>query len=216
MRQVDAKSALRESLRRQRNELAPQRQRQAAHDLAEQLKRQAFFRESRAIALYLANDGEIDPRQAMDWCLARGQKCYAPVIAEVDASSAPSALRFAEITAHSMDTAAMRPNRFGIAEPAVAPDALIDARDLDLVLLPLVGFDRRGNRIGMGGGFYDTTFAFKRATPARRPRLVGLAHELQRLERIDADNWDIPISAVVTDQRVYHCEPAADAGDDAN
>ncbi len=184
-------------MRGRRNALGAARQARAAADLAERLQTLPVFRRSYRIALYLAEDGEIDPARALEWCLADGKRCYAPVIPGV----AEKTLRFAEITAHS----AFARNRFGIAEPAVPAAALIDARELDLALLPLVGFDRRGNRIGMGGGFYDATFAYKKASPGSRPRLVGIAHEVQRVARIEADNWDIPIDEVVTDRRVYRC-----------
>ena len=191
------KSALRKMLRRRRNALDRAQQAQAADDLAAQLQSLPAFRRSESIALYLASDGEIDPGRALDWSLAHGKRCYAPVII----AAKKNALRFAEITAHTQ----FHDNRFGIAEPLVDTEQLIDAPELDLALLPLVGFDRHGNRIGMGGGFYDTTFAYKKTNPNKSPRLVGLAHEMQRVEKIDAENWDIPITAVVTDRGVYEC-----------
>ena len=197
MNQVGSKPGLRKVLRQQRNALDPARQKQAAIDLKEQLETLPVVKQSKSIALYLAIDGEIDPGCAMDWCIDQGKRCYVPIIMQNEKNS----LRFAEITAQSK----YENNYFGIAEPVVPDDELINARELDLVLLPLVGFDRYGNRIGMGGGFYDTTFEFKKSSPGTPPQLVGLAHEIQRVEKIQAENWDIPISAVVTDRRVYHC-----------
>ncbi len=215
MNQVGSKSGLRAVLRRQRNALSQARQERAAVDLAERLKNLSAFRRSKSIALYLANDGEIDPARALAWSLAHGKRCYAPVVVDhrtdhhtdnpIDQPkiSRKNSLRFAEITTHTR----FQNNRFGIAEPTAPAEQWIDARALDLVLLPLVGFDRRGNRIGMGGGFYDTTFAFKKTDPHSLPQLVGLAHEIQRVEQIDAENWDIPIAAVVTDRQIYRCAP---------
>jgi len=183
-------------LRQRRNALNAHRQAQAAAGLAVQLRALPVFARSRRIAFYLANDGEIDPGKALDWSLAHGSRCYAPVIV-----AGEKKLRFAEITAHTR----FDRNRFGIAEPRAADGQLIEGGELDLALLPLVGFDRHGNRLGMGGGFYDATFG------GDAPELIGLAHEIQRLERIHADHWDIPVSAVVTDRRIYHCagRPAA-------
>ena len=197
MRQPPTKSDLRKQLRQRRNALTPARREQAAVDLAEQLKSLPVFGQSKSIALYLADDGEIDPRRVLDWSLSRGKRCYVPVIPVNGGKS----LEFAEITAHTR----LRNNRFGIAEPAVPADELIGPRELDLVLVPLVGFDAHGNRIGRGGGFYDTTFEFKKTDPESLPNLVGLAHDIQRVEQIAAENWDIPISVVVTDRGVYRC-----------
>lgn len=200
-----AKSTLRAQLRRRRRALDAAQQAQAARDLAAQLQQLPAFARARRIAFYLANDGEIDPAAALAAALERGAQCYAPVIADGD-----KILRFAEITAR----AEFRAGRFGIAEPVAAERDLLDAAALDLALLPLVGFDRRGNRIGMGGGFYDATFAAiagAGATTGRGPLLVGLAHEIQRIDAIDTEAWDIPLTAVVTDRRIHHCAGAGGA-----
>ncbi len=98
----------------------------------------------------------------------------------------------------------MRPNRFGIQEPQRRGRQLCPAHGLDLVLLPLVGFDTHCNRIGMGGGFYDRSFAFLlRRRYWRRPLLIGLAHECQRVDAIERQPWDVPLDAVVTERGIY-------------
>lgn len=202
----DKKSALRKTLRQQRNALSPDQQTQAAVGLVEQLKTLSVFSQSNSIGLYIVNDGEIDPGKVLEYCLQHDKRCYVPIVSSTTSADAPNkkinSLRFAEVAADTR----FQNNHFGIAEPVVAEDQLIDANELDLVLVPLVGFDQRGNRIGMGGGFYDTTFAFKKANLQEPPQLIGLAHEIQRLDSIDTEHWDIPISAVVTDQQIYHCE----------
>lgn len=196
------KLVLRKALRQQRNALDATQQASAAQRLAEQMQAIPLFQQSQRIALYLANDGEIDPSRVADWSRAHGKQCYVPIIPDqsVDTDNPTNnVLQFAEITAHTR----FQKNRFGIQEPVVAGSELIDATTLDVVLLPLVGFDRCGNRLGMGGGFYDTTFAFKKTNPQRLPQLIGLAHECQRLEKINVEHWDIPLCAVVTDQHIY-------------
>ena len=206
MSQDGEKYELRKRLRKRRNALDHVHRQRAAEGLVEQLKTLAVFRQSERIALYVANDGEIDPAGVLEWCLGHDKRCYTPVIVGAKQSAKQKTnqktLRFAEITART----SFRNNRFGIAEPEVPDAQLVDARDLDLVLLPLVGFDRHGNRIGMGGGFYDTTFAFKKTDPQNPPQLMGLAYEIQRVEDIAAEQWDIPLSAVVTEQRIYRCD----------
>ncbi len=96
-------------------------------------------------------------------------------------------------------------NRFGIPEPQARhgahPARRLPAWALDLILLPLVGFDDDGQRMGMGGGFYDRTLAFTRR-PGPRPHLIGLAHECQRVESLPVAPWDVPLDAIVSDARV--------------
>ena len=107
-------------------------------------------------------------------------------------------------------------NKFGIREPVVEPGHVIHAETLDLVLTPLVAFDNNGNRVGMGGGYYDTTFEFINNRAAKtslapgsedRPELIGIAHEIQKVEQICAEHWDIPIYTVVTDKSIYKLGP---------
>lgn len=193
------KAALRAQLRRRRRALGDARQAQAAAELAMQLQRLPAFVRARRVAFYLANDGEIDPGPALANALERGAKCYAPVMGD------GKILRFAAVTRRSE----FRAGRFGIAEPVADAADCIDAAGLDLALLPLVGFDRRGNRLGMGGGFYDATFAAA-GSAKTAPLLVGLAHEMQRVDTIAADAWDMPLAAVVTERRVYDCAAAAE------
>ena len=98
----------------------------------------------------------------------------------------------------------MHLNRFGIQEPACSPRHWVRAWQLDLILLPLVAFDESGNRLGMGGGFYDRSLAYRQSrTHSRRPRLIGLAHELQRVEQLATNSWDIPLDMIATEKRVF-------------
>ena len=195
------KASLRKALRQARRSLSIEQQQQAAKGLLAQLQSLPAFPNYNKVALYLANDGEIDPREVMDWLQNNGKQSYVPMVQQQDGRNW---LMFAEVKA---DTEFVN-NHFGIAEPKVDVSEWISAAELDLVLLPLVGFDGRGNRIGMGGGFYDTTFEFVKdasaADPlAPLPTLVGIAHEVQKVDTIDAESWDIPLSVVVTDQNLY-------------
>ncbi len=192
---MDTKPELRKRLRSRRRSLSGAHQSRAAKNLLEQLKSLPVFRNAKKVAMYLANDGEIDPVRVMAWCWGNGIQCYVPVVMQ----DGQNTLVFAEVTEHT----AFIENRFGIQEPVIRRCSLIDPQQLDLVLLPLVAFDTNGNRVGMGGGFYDATFGFVRETGGDRPRLIGVAHDIQRVRRIDAEPWDIPLSAVVTDAGVY-------------
>jgi 5-formyltetrahydrofolate cyclo-ligase len=186
------RSALRNHLRARRRALSAAEQRAAADALARLLGHNEVFRRSRHIAFYLSHDGELDPAALMRRAWAMGKVCYLPVI------TPEQRLWFARY-APGGD---LIPNRYGIPEPAT-PD-VIGARQLDLILAPLVGFDERGHRLGMGGGFYDRTLAFLRHRRAwRKPRVIGIAHELQRVERLDGAPWDVPLDGVATERALY-------------
>ena len=182
-------------MRRKREGLSPVEQSAAAVGLLDQLKTIPEFLEAGNIAMYIANDGEIDPVEAMHWCWSNDKTVYVPVIPE----GAGRNLAFAELRSDTRFTE----NRFGIREPDVPMETMLPSHQLDLVLLPLVAFDAKGNRVGMGGGYYDKTFEFLKDRLQDKPKLVGLAHELQRVETIAAEQWDIPLSVVVTNAQTY-------------
>jgi 5-formyltetrahydrofolate cyclo-ligase len=97
-------------------------------------------------------------------------------------------------------------NRYGIPEPSIQEQQL-PAWAMQVVLMPLVGFDRTGNRLGMGGGFYDRTFAFKRNRIHARPLLIGLAHSVQEVAALPTESWDMPLDLIATEKellRVLH------------
>jgi 5-formyltetrahydrofolate cyclo-ligase len=113
-------------------------------------------------------------------------------------------LRFAELR----DDTRLVADKYGILEPAGGFRNTVPAHALDLVLVPLVAFDLDGRRVGMGGGYYDRTFEYLRWRRCwHRPRLVGVAYEMQRVAHIDEDTWDVPLHAIVTENGYY---PAAE------
>ena len=110
---------------------------------------------------------------------------------------------------------AVRPNRYGIPEP-VAPTGLLEPFQLDLVFVPLLGFDRRGHRLGHGGGYYDRSFAFlnEQVRPTE-PLLVGIAYSFQELPAIDEEDWDVPLDFVATERELIDCHTPAPAPETA-
>lgn len=136
----------------------------------------------------------MDLLPLLNTALHCGKACYLPLVPK--RSGRP--MRFARLGASKH----WYHNRFGIPEnydPRPAP-----ARHMDVIFLPLVGFDLDGNRLGMGGGFYDATLAFLRSRRAwRKPLLVGTAFELQKMESIPNEAWDAELDFVVTERRVY-------------
>ncbi|MFT5720447.1 MAG: 5-formyltetrahydrofolate cyclo-ligase [Motiliproteus sp.] len=206
MTQIPAKTMsraqLRQSLRRQRRALSPQQQRQAAFRLARIVTRQALFIRAKRIGFYLPCDGEISPLPLIKLALKMGKQCFLPVLHP----TRHNRLWFARYRPESK----LIKNCYGIAEPDIRLEPRILPQALDLVLLPLVGFDAQGGRLGMGGGYYDRTFAFKRRAktsdgrpPRRSPALVGLAHQLQQQPKLALADWDIPLAAIATGHQLY-------------
>ncbi len=144
---------------------------------------------AKTIAAYLAFDGEPSIAALFDDVRTATKRFLVPVIRAQQ-------MKFAPLSENTN----LRANRFGIAEPSHHVRGR--TRSIDVVLVPLVGFDEAGNRLGMGGGYYDRHFAFLRSRSVYiRPRLIGVAYELQRIDAIPADPWDVPLSGIVTEQR---------------
>lgn len=137
-------------------------------------------------------DSEADPGAILAPAWQRSKRVFLPVI------MAPfqNQLRFAPYIAST----ALRHNRYGIPEPAVERDRFVSGLGLDVVLVPLVGFDATGARLGMGGGFYDRSFAFRlHRTQWRKPLLIGVAFEAQRVSTLTRNAWDVPLDNVLTE-----------------
>ena len=190
------KSDLRRTLRAKRQLLSAEDQKLAARALAAHVAGTRLFLANRRIACYLPNDGEIDTGRVIEHIRRLRKILYLPVLSPL----AHDRLWFAET---KPDTKLV-PNRFGIPEPAVPTRSLVRAQELDLILMPLVGFDDRGNRLGMGGGFYDRSLEFLRhRTRWRKPQVLGIAYDFQRINGLAPDPWDIPLQGVITDRAVY-------------
>lgn len=163
-------------------------QKQAARGLYLQLAQHPWFRRAGHVALYLANDGEISPHLVMQEAQRRKKHVYLPILT----GRPGTPMVFQRVDA----TTRWRKNRFGIIEPVAEHRQQRALWTLDLVCLPLVGFDAGGGRLGMGGGFYDRSLA---ACTLPLPRLLGLAHACQQVGQLPLAPWDIPLDAVVTD-----------------
>ncbi|TDR12398.1 5-formyltetrahydrofolate cyclo-ligase [Marinomonas communis] len=185
------RQSLRQSLRAKRKQLSDIEQQNAAIKLLEQFQSalaSALLPESN-LALYLTNDGEISPDAICEWCWQNNINVYLPVLDG-------KALVFARYT----QNCEWQKNSFNILEP-VDPAPLKGA-DMDMVLMPLVGFDDQGGRLGMGGGFYDRTFENK----SERTHLIGLAHDCQEVDNLPIESWDVPLSGMLTPSRYIKCE----------
>ena len=193
----DSRTALRKTMRRERRALSPQQVREYSHALARRLVRSPLFLRSRHIALYLPNDGELDLTPVIQRAWAMGKQCYLPVLSPLYHNR----LWFAPYHRETPLTI----NRFGIPEPDYNWHAMRVCWSLDLVLTPLVAFDVNGNRLGMGGGYYDRTLAYlTRRTVWKKPHLIGVAYEFQKQDALPCEPWDVPLHGVFTEGGWYN------------
>ncbi|MBK1617246.1 5-formyltetrahydrofolate cyclo-ligase [Lamprobacter modestohalophilus] len=186
---------LRRRLRRARLALSQRDQRDHAESVCQRLISSGLMHAAKRIALYLPIAGELDPSPIRARLQGR-RRWYLPVLRQ----HAPGRLWFVRLDASSR----FKRNRFGIPEPAARGRKILTPQGLDLILVPLVGFDAQCHRIGMGAGFYDRSLAFLGDRQHwQRPRLIGLAHECQRVDHIEPEPWDRPMDAVVTERALY-------------
>ena len=183
------KRELRARLRAARRALPAAVQRRHGLQFAAQVLRQSWFQRCRRVGLYLPDDGELDVLPLIRLCWRLGKRVYLPRL------RARGVMEFALY--RQGDT--LRRGKHGIREPQRNAPVLAPA-DLDVVFTPLVGFTGRGERLGRGGGYYDRLFAER---PGAVFALVGVAHELQRVDEPSADDWaddwDVGLCGVITE-----------------
>ncbi|GAB3730852.1 5-formyltetrahydrofolate cyclo-ligase [Luteimonas pelagia] len=195
----DARAGLRGALRARRRAIPPAERISAAEALAARLASLAFSPARGHVAGYWAMDGEIALHAWQLQLPAEATYCL-PVLNE------DGRLRFAPWRPGDPLVA----NRFGIPEPDLPPSRMLPADAMTLVVMPLVGFDDRGHRLGMGAGWYDRTFAGRLDAPAP-PWLVGAAFATQQVDDLEARPWDVPVDAVCTERATHLFTPGTRA-----
>ncbi|MBS0365105.1 MAG: 5-formyltetrahydrofolate cyclo-ligase [Proteobacteria bacterium] len=189
------RKALRAALLSQRRSLGPAQRAAAARQVARTIDTVLHLRSQWRLAVYAPVPGELDTTPLIELARRRGCTLYLP---RIDRRRLSRRMRFVAMTGP------MRRNRLGIAEPVTARS--LGARWLDVVVLPLVGFDATGLRLGSGGGYYDRAFAFRHNRKAwRGPLLVGIAYACQQIERITAADHDVRMDLVVTEKEIVRC-----------
>lgn len=211
---MSERQTIRQAIRHARRQLSLHQQTLAAQQLVSQVAKQAHLASARTVALYLAQDGELDTLPLINWYWARGAQVALPVLHPC----CPGQLLFLRYQA---DTP-MQANAFGILEPKLDVRLILPKPQLDIIYTPLVAFDNQGNRLGMGGGFYDRTLSTNtkvtntRATNKKNtytsnphanaqlsPRPVGLAHDCQQVNALPIASWDVPLPELVTPSRFF-------------
>lgn len=165
--------------------------------IIKQLTNTNAYQEANSIALYHAVRGEAKPESLR---LNPDKYFYLPVLSNKNNEG----LTFAPATRDSK----YKNNQFNIPEPFCDAEDYFPAEDLDIVLMPLLGFDLQGKRLGMGGGYYDRCFSFKKNNETiinksayKTPLLIGYAYDFQEVENIREDPWDVALDAIVTESR---------------
>ena len=194
---MNDQKALRQHLKNLRLALSAKARAEATAAVTARVVRLPQFRRARRVAGYFGSKGELDAMPLIEQAEAWGKQCFLPVL---------HPFRHGQLQLYRW-----RPgdrlllNRFEIPEPVPCAENLIAARNLDLAIVPLLGFDSDCNRIGMGGGYYDRSFAFtRRFKHLKGPYMLGLAHESQRVDRLRTQTWDITLDAVVTERICYY------------
>ena len=212
---MSTRQQLRQLIRQRRNNLSPQAQLEASHLLSEQV--QALLKielnlstdSNLSLAAYLTNDGEIDTCELINTLKEAHVQLCLPVLHPFRAGY----LNFQTVNNKTQWTA----NKYGIHEPKVSAKDIYIVNNIDVICMPLVAFDLKGNRLGMGGGYYDRTLAQisssnpvsttnSKQTPCVKPVLVGLAHDCQQVDELPFESWDVPIDYICTPTQIICCK----------
>ena len=178
----ELRAQLRKQIRKTRQNLTALEQAQAANVVMQKALALIHERHAQHIALYLAFDGEISTQPLIETLWAQGKNVYLPVLH-------PFCQGHLLFLRYAPDTILVK-NQFGIPEPMLNVQNVLPLEQLDVIFTPLVAFDKKGNRLGMGGGFYDRTlqdWEKKNFIP------LGLAHQCQQVDELPIESWDIPL-----------------------
>ncbi|BDX05831.1 5-formyltetrahydrofolate cyclo-ligase [Planctobacterium marinum] len=186
---------LRQQLRKARQSLSTEQQQDASIKLLNNIVANNIVDNAQICAFYLANDGELNPKPLIEYCWSKGVKTSLPVIHPF----AKGHLLFLQYSANSK----MCSNQYGIDEPVCELPDIVPLTQHQLIFTPLVGFDLNGNRLGMGGGYYDRTLSSLKQQA--NISLIGLAHDCQQVDALPQENWDIPVNKIITPSRIINC-----------
>jgi len=187
---------IRNIIKEKRSQLSEKELSLTSKAITERIRSFKFPKELTKIGIYYAVNNEVDVHPLCKILWQESKRVYLPIVEK-------KKLLFGEYR----DTSNLKNNRFKIPEPIVGIESQISAFELDLIFMPLVAFDPMGNRIGMGGGFYDRTLDNKQLdNDLKKPILVGVAYEFQKQNQIQPNSWDIPLDMIFTESKIYHSD----------
>lgn len=200
MPSTTTRDSIRNTIRQSRRALTPEQQTIASVHLNTRLSKIINKYNAKHVAVYLSNDGELNTINFIQWCWAQNIKTYLPVIHPFSKGHL--------LFLHYHQNTEMKANQYGILEPRLNVLDIIPTKALDIIFTPLVAFDETGNRIGMGGGFYDRTLAkwyqHLQENIKTKPQPIGIAHDCQKVEQIPVEIWDIPLPEIITPTQHYY------------
>jgi 5-formyltetrahydrofolate cyclo-ligase len=191
-----SRQTIRQEVRIRRRELSEPAQHHASHELLHHLHLDHSYQKAQHIALYLAFDGELDTRPLIEYCWQQGKQVYLPILH-------PFRKGHLLFQAYRNETL-MRRNAFNIAEPVLNLRDVCPLKRLEILFTPLVAFDSQGNRLGMGGGYYDRTLELAKGSHLKT---IGLAHTLQHYEQLPTESWDMPLDTILTPDKRWSWSP---------
>jgi 5-formyltetrahydrofolate cyclo-ligase len=188
---------IRRRIRQQRRNLTKYQRQKYNNLIHKNLLQHKLFIKSKHIAIYLANDGEVELNSLLNY-IWQYKKCYLPYIKSTKLYN-----RKLWFLPYSQQTKLYK-NRYGILEPKNLSKKR-NLWSLDLILVPLVAFDNNNKRLGMGAGYYDRSFAYLLNRKYWcKPKLLGIAYELQKVDNLPYRSWDVPLSGIVTEKKCYN------------
>jgi 5-formyltetrahydrofolate cyclo-ligase len=194
---MDKRQVIRNELKQRRTDYSHAQCLAFSRQICANLSSEHLFRNGKRFAFYYPIGNEVNLLALMEHAWSLGKKTYLPVLAQFPKGS----LWWIE---HSASTG-MYLNQLGIPEPEHSRSARrTKLRSLDIIFMPLVAFDAQGNRMGMGGGYYDRSLAklYRHDKPWHRPVRMGVAYSWQQVESIPVEKWDIPLDAIATENGI--------------
>ncbi|MEQ9893029.1 5-formyltetrahydrofolate cyclo-ligase [Pectobacterium aroidearum] len=189
---ASSRQQIRQAVRQHRRLLTPEQQALFAQQACERVMTHPEIIRADSVAAFLSFDGELDTSPLIQQLWQQGKRVYLPVLHPFRAGHLLF-LRYAP------DTKLVR-NRLKIMEPRLDVRQVLPLPQLDILLTPLVAFDHQGQRLGMGGGFYDRTLQYRKQM-SRGPYPIGLAHDCQQVDALPVESWDIPLPEIITPSR---------------
>lgn len=186
------KNALRNTIKQVRSKISTTYKATSSSQICTRIQSLEQYKKAQRIGFYWSINGEIDLSSLWNNATVDGKLCFFPALND------DLTLSFLPVT----PTTTFINNKFEIPEPSVSRDLAVPIDQLDLIIIPLLAFDIRCNRIGMGAGYYDRTLINK-----RNSLIIGVGYQFQRVEFLEAQSWDIPLDAVITQKAIYWRQP---------